>query len=263
MSPRITLFLFLMIITACTGRGPAPTASATVNASPTLDYWLTYPPTVTVVTTTSTPSPSPSATLISTMSSTVTSTPTVTPNPTCTPLSPGTLYFMSDGYFIGSLSNEGVKQFEAALEQAYPEWAALQIRYGGRDWTIGSFFQVISGPGSWAAASPEVMVVTLGVKYDWQVPERISLADEFISASIRLTKEYADFLKRPEIRRQYPQVGNAATYALYRYFKEDVQKLQEWHAAYVWIFGYDPRWGTSTVFPRPGQCEREPAFPLP
>jgi len=73
------------------------------------------------------------------MTSTVTVTPDATLVPTCIPLPPGTFYFISDARFLGSLTNEGVKLFEAVLGQVYPDWAALRIRYGGRDWTIGRF----------------------------------------------------------------------------------------------------------------------------
>ena len=237
--------LLLMILVRCTGSISlpmlAPIPEEQVPSSPTAMVIL---------------SPSPDITLIFALTSTATVTPVATFVPTCTPLPPGTLYFISDAQFLGSLTNKGVKSFEAALGQVYPEWAALQIRYGGRDWTIGHFLQVISGPGSRAATNPKVLITVLGVKYSWQVPGQADLANEFISTSIRLTETYADFLKKPGLRRRYPQVGNAATYALYRYFNGDLQILREWHATYVRIFGYDPRWGTSTTFPKPGRCNR-------
>ena len=78
-----------------------------------------------------------------------------------------------------------------------------------------------------------MLLTVLGVKYGWQVPGHVDLANEFISTSIRLTEAYADFLKEPGLRRRYLQVGNAATYALYRYFNGDIQTLREWHATYV------------------------------
>ena len=173
------------------------------------------------------------------------------------------LIVVSNDYFASSLSNEGVKQFEAALARAYPEWAALRIREGEQEWSLGTFLQIISGPGRRNAVSPEVLVVTVGMKYRWQIPQKGDLARVFIRTGVQMTEDYAAFLNQPEIRHQHPQVGNAATYALYRYFEGNIQKLREWHATFVWIFGYDPRWGTSTTFPRPGWCERKAPMPAP
>ncbi len=150
------------------------------------------------------------------------------------------LIVVSNDYFVSSLSNEGVKQFEAALARAYPEWAALRIREGEQEWSLGTFLQIISGPGRRNAVSPEVLVVTVGMKYRWQIPQNRDLARVFIRTGVQMTEDYAAFLNQPEIRQQHPQVGNAATYALYRYFNGDMQKLQAWRQSYIRIFGIDP-----------------------
>jgi hypothetical protein len=52
-----------------------------------------------------------------------------------------------------------------------------------------------------------------------------------------LYEYYLEYRHQEDVRDAYPQIGNAATYALYRYFDEDLEKVEEWCKTFHGMFG--------------------------
>ena len=235
MNPRIKilgLFLFLVVFTACIGRSSAPTTSATLTPGPTPDYRLTYLPTATVtVMATRTPTRSPTPTY------------TASPLPTCTPVPPGVVYVIDDtvyrdvdaGIELGVWEAIGVLQ--QALEQRAPAWAQYRWQDSkGKEHSLAEYIWNASG-AQMIGVNPRVLLVTVGMALEWQVPEGKDLRRAVSEVGVTLTQHYRAFRFDEALRARYPQVANPASYALYAFFGYDLEKLNAWAQEYDRLFG--------------------------
>ena len=240
MNPRINilgLFLFPLVLTACTGHGPVPAVSATPRASPTPDDRPTRPPMATITATaTRTPTPSP--------------TPTYTPSPfpTCTPIPANIVYVIdrsvyndvNPGIELGVWEAIGVLQ--KALEQRAPAWARYRWRDSqGREHSLAEYIWDASSTQR-TSVNPRVLLVTAGMALDWKLPEGKDPLRAISEVGVTLTQHYRAFFFDEALRARYPQVVNPASYALYAFFDYDLEKLQAWAQEYDHLFGeWQPR----------------------
>ncbi len=230
----LSLFLFLAVITACAGYGPAPAASATISASPTPDYWLTYPPTATVTATaTRTPTRAPTFTYIASSL------------PTCTPVPPGLVYVIDEGVYndvepgIEMGVWEAIDVLQGALERRAPVWAQYRWRDSkGKEHSLAEYIWDVSSAQR-IGVNPRVLLVTAGMALDWQVPKGKDLLRAISEVGVTLTEHYHAFLFDEALRARYPQVANAASYALYAFFDYNMEKLHAWQQIYQNLFGHD------------------------
>jgi len=195
------------------------------------------------------PSLTPQKTKTAQPKHTPTLTGTPTPNPTTTLLpyceitdQKGNLYVLSDKLlFHPGPSGEILDQ---ALAETYPTWASFRQQ---PDWydepvTAGQIIQDASFEETFQLNS-SVTLVTVGVEMNWQLPD-----DGDLFSRARDTGEQLDLLSiewtypdHEHIRSQYPEVSNAATYALYKYFDFNKAVLQEWCESYIALFEKSPK----------------------
>jgi len=222
------LFLFLTLFTACTGRRPTPSASATINASPTPDNRLTSLPT-------------PTATRTPIRPPTPIPTDTPSPLPACTPVPPEVVYVIDDAVYndVNPGLEKGVWEAIDVLQQALeqPSWAQYRWQDSkGQEHTLAEYIWDASH-AQMIGVNPRVLLVAAGVALDWQVPEGQDLRRAISQVGVTLNKHYLAFLFDEALRARYPQVANAATYALYAFFDHDLAKLKTWAEEYDRLFG--------------------------
>jgi len=225
----LLLFLFAFL-TACNGRGLAPTASATPEASPTPDDRPTPPPTRTVpITPTRTPTPAP--------------THTPAPLPTCTPIPPGVVYVIDDwvywdvnaGLELGVWEAIGILQ--KALERRAPAWAQYRWRDSrGQEHSLAEYIWNVAHT-QMIGVNPRVLLVTAGMALNWQVPKGKDLPRAISEVGVTLTQHERAFSFNEALRARYPQVVNPGSYALYAFFGYDREKLDAWAQEYDRLFG--------------------------
>jgi hypothetical protein len=92
------------------------------------------------------------------------------------------------------------------------------------------------------ALNPAVTLVTVGVNLDWKLFIDGNLYWPSRSTGERLVHLWFEY-SAPEhaaLRADYPEVANAATYALYVFFDRDQAKLQVWCNTYQKLFKTSP-----------------------
>lgn len=232
-SLSIVSFIILLVAACTVEAGPQPSPDT-----------IPYP----VITSTTT------FTQIMTSAPTLTSTPELTPTLTITPAptsllactifdEEGKLYVLStDVFFSWGPKDEEITQ---ALAADFPEWADFEqtIEGGTQPSTIGYLIEVASLWQETFALNPAVTLVTLGVSLDWQLPPDGDLYSRAIATGERLHSLWFEWTN-PEnghIRARHPELANdGATYALYTFFNQDIEKLQVWCDTYQQLFGDSP-----------------------
>ncbi|MBV6394435.1 MAG: hypothetical protein KPEEDBHJ_03691 [Anaerolineales bacterium] len=206
----IILLIFVTTLFAgCVQTTPAPIATAEI------DPIFTRPiPTATELLPTHTPTPLP-------------------PLPTCTSL-PVTYIFIIDesvyndvdaGIELGAKG--AIRALQQAMDDYHPEWGQ-EVDLAGYLWDH-SAAQMIG-------VNPRVLLVTAGVALDWQAFKNHDLGD-ISQVGVTLTQHYREFRFNEALQALYPQIANAASYALYAFFNYDLKKLNVWQLEYDRMFG--------------------------
>jgi len=205
----VALVLMATLFAGCGQVNPVPTATAGITPSPT--------------------SIIPTATrLLPTL------TPTPIPLPTCTPLPVTYLLVIDESVYndvdagIESGAKGAIKILQQAMDDYHPEWGQ-EGDLAGYVWDH-SHAQMIG-------INPRVLLVTTGVTLDWQIPNDHDVRDDIVQVGVTLTQHYRDFRFNEELQNDYPQVANAASYALYAFFDFDLEKLNMWQQEYDRMFG--------------------------
>jgi len=186
-------------------------------------------PTVTV---TQMPSRTPSPSLTPSPGNTATQTATVTPSPSSTPYSceppnsdvPWVILDYDTFQSFGATPNEMDEQ----LIQRNPQWQSFRQTVMTNPWTAGAVFDQGSGAPGEYGVNPAVLMVTVGMELDWQVPPDRDLYGQVVETGKTLYGYYLEYRNKDDVRGAYPQIGNAETYALFRFFNEDQEKVEEW-----------------------------------
>jgi len=177
---------------------------------------------------------------------TITRTPVLTPNPTHLPsptpdlcdVSTSTPLFLLDDdmYFsLGPVPN----QLERAIVDSHPIWGAFRQVVLTDPWTIGEVYDQAAFGGPEYGVNPAILLISVSMRLDWQIPSDGDLYLRAQQMARELYDFYGEFFTQEQVREAYPLIGNAATYSLYRFFGEDLGKLQQWCTNYQELFGVD------------------------
>jgi len=202
------------------------------------------------------PTSSPKATHLSTIL--IKNTPSITISPTFTPfplltltstISPtpdicnptlwqeNEIYLLSTKIF-GAMDPGGPSTFTRILIDKNPAWSDFQQEDHGKMRTAGVIFWESSfGPEMGMGANPAIVLVVYGVKNDWALPEDGDLVSAVHQIRDSLYHDEAEWSFGDIDRSQYPPIANGATYALFRYFDGNEQKLESWCRTYVEVYG--------------------------
>ena len=174
-----------------------------------------------------TPSMSPSP------SNTLTQTLTITSLSICTPLSTEYVFVIDETVYLSDAGielgvREAVDVLQQALDEHHPEWA--------REDGLAPYVWNHSG-AQMIGVNPRVLLVTVGMSLDWQIPEDHDLREDVLQVGVALTQHYRDFRFDEDLQANYPQIANAGSYALYAFFGYDLEKLETWQQEYDRMFG--------------------------
>jgi len=222
--PTFTILIVLM--SSCIGMTkPAPTSSP--KATQTSTILIKNTPSITV-SPTSTPFPFP------TLTSTISPTPDIC-NPTL--WQEDELYLLSTNLF-GAMHPGGPSTFIRILIDKNPAWADFQQEDHGEMRAAGYIFYESSfGPEMGMGANPAVVLVVYGVKNNWAPPVNGDLVSVVYQIRDSLYHDEAEWNFGDIDLSQYPPIANGATYALYRYFDGNEQKLESWCRTYEEVYG--------------------------
>jgi hypothetical protein len=182
----------------------------------------------------------------------ITSTPTIASIATETPnknflsdckitTEEGKIYALSDDLIFSWGVRE--EQIDTALEGNFPEWAAYRqtVEWAANPVKISEI--VINA--SWQerfVINPAVNLVTLGESFNWQLPEDKDIYLKSKTINEELNRLWFEWINpdNDQIRSLYPDVSNASTYALYIYFDQTTQKIENWCNSYQTLFKASP-----------------------
>jgi len=138
----------------------------------------------------------------------------------------------------------GPNTFDRILIDKNPAWADYRQKIEDMDgevWTAGQIFDSFAwGYELGTGVNPAVILVTYGIEYDWELPNEGDLSVMVDQIRGSLYQYELEWVLAKVDRSQYPHIDNGATYALYRYFNEDQQKLDEWSPVFLSIFNISP-----------------------
>jgi len=136
-----------------------------------------------------------------------------------------------------------VEELDQALVGNYPEWANYEqnVSWYSEPVKLSKIVREASFQEKFALNSA-VTLVTLGESRGWQLPSDGDVFLESLTISERLHHLWFEWTnpENEEIRAQFPEITNAATYAMYRYFNGDLSRLEDWCRTYVRIYGESP-----------------------
>jgi hypothetical protein len=115
---------------------------------------------------------------------------------------------------FGPTSNE----IDEAVIGLYPVWHSFRQTVVGLSHTVGDVFKQAAFGGPEYGLNPAVLLVVVGMDLDWQPPTDGDLFGRAVQAAKIMHPYYVDFYTEEQVRAAYPQIGNAPTYALYRFF---------------------------------------------
>jgi hypothetical protein len=217
----LVLLLTAVPLAACGVATPLPTVTATTVPSLT--------PLIPSITPTIAPTTIPSPTI------------TFTPTPGFCDLtqSQDKIKVVSDNIFTAMEPGNPVV-FDRILTEHDPAWATFRQTDHGEVRSAGIIFHETSaGPELGTAINPAVVLVTYGFEQNWQLPASGDLVAEVEHIRAVLFQHRFDWVHGQVDQSQYP-VANAATFALYRYFNDDVSKLEGWCETYVQVYNESP-----------------------
>ena len=152
----------------------------------------------------------------------------------------GQLYLLSDQEFRDLRTTPG--KLDQVLTNNYPEWAnyTQMVPWSTQPVKLGEIIASVShDEESNLQISAAVTLVTLGDSLDWQLPSNTDLylkAQEISTELNRLSFEWENPFD-DSLRRQYPEVANSGTYALFIFFNSKLDRLQHWCNTYQQLFG--------------------------
>jgi len=138
-------------------------------------------------------------------------------------------------YYLGT-TEEDISQ---ALIANYPEWANYEqtVTWNTEPVKLGEIVLSTSFQEQFSLNSA-ITLVTLGESLNWQLPSNSDLYLQSVAISEKLFYLSFEWIK-PEnesIREQYPEITNAATYAIYAFLNHDKEKIQNWFETYNTMF---------------------------
>jgi hypothetical protein len=225
-----SILLFTSLIGACGDVTPVPIVTETVV--------------VKLLSPTSSITPSPIPSITSLPMNTYTATPELDIAQDCKISDEtGQLYLLSDQEFRDLRTTPG--KLDQVLTNNYPEWAnyTQMVPWSTQPVKLGEIIVSVShDEESNLQINAAVTLVTLGDSLNWQLPSNtdIYLRSQEISTELnRLSFDWENPFD-DSLRRQYPEVANSGTYALYAFFDYNLDRLQSWCNTYQKLFGNLP-----------------------
>lgn len=113
------------------------------------------------------------------------------------------------------------KEIDQTLLKNFPNWGNFEQVIGGESEpsTVGEIVEAASLGGNTSNLNPAVVLISLGVELDWELPLDNNLYSLSLDSGRRLYYFWHEW-ENPEnshLRAKYPDLENAATYALYAY----------------------------------------------
>ena len=198
----------------------------------------TETPSFTLPTSSITPPPIPIAT------STFTETPERDTHPICEIVNEdGKLFALSNDVFFSYGPSE--EELDRALRDVYSDWANYEenVSWYSEPVRMSKIVREASFQEKFSLNST-VTLVTLGESRDWQLPSSGDLFLESLVIGERLNHLWFEWTnpENEQVRNQFPEISNAATYAIYAFFDFDQEKLEAWMQEYDKMFGvFQPR----------------------
>ena len=154
------------------------------------------------------------------------------------------LFILHDDVFSYGRVDEEI--LDNALSTNYPEWFSFRQQLDWRDDPVSA--GIIFDDASFAESfqlNPAVTLVTVGLHLDWKLPTDSDLFSIARSAGEKLDGLYWDYAfddvdDQTQIKTEYPEVANAATYSIYAFFEYDQAILEDWCETYVKLFDESP-----------------------
>lgn len=157
-----------------------------------------------------------------------------TTNPDCKETN---IYLISDNDFFTITTT--AEDINLTLTKNYPEWANYEqnVTWNTEPVKLGDIILSASFQEQFAINSA-ITLVTLGESLNWQIPSDSDLYSESLSISKRLVLSAFEWSKSENegIRKSYPEITNAATYAIHVFFNHDKEKIQAWCYSYQKLF---------------------------
>ena len=187
----------------------------------------------------------PTHTKVATLSPQPPRTRTATPSPTASPfLSPSPhpcdvsatpLVFLDDDVYFSWGPN--TNQLNEAIIATHPQWKDFgQFAYN-ETWSVGGVYNQAAYCGEGCGVNPAILLIGVSMRLRWQVPPDGDLWIRAGQAAREFYQYYLLYHNKESVRQAYPQIGNAATYSLFRFFGKDLGTLQEWCNTYEAMFG--------------------------
>lgn len=128
-------------------------------------------------------------------------------------------------YYLGT-TEEDINQ---ALMVNYPEWGSYEqiVTWDTEPAKLGEIVLSASFQEQFSL-NPAITLVTLGENLNWQIPSNSDLYLQSVAISEKLFYLSFEWIK-PEnesIREQYPEITNAATYAIYAFLNHNREKVE-------------------------------------
>ena len=166
------------------------------------------------------------------------STPPVTRSPTpdpCATSAERPLVLIADDafYSLGPTADE----IDDALATHFPPWHDFRQTLYRYSWTAGHVFEDAARTNPTYSGNAAVLLTVVGSDLNWQLPSDGDLYIRAAHASTFISPHELAFALDDQIRLANPEAGNAPTYALFRYFARDFDRLAAWCASYQLLFG--------------------------
>ena len=220
----VTLAIGTILLVACGIAAPVPTVTSTVVPS-----FTQFTPSV---------APSPISTTTPRPADTLTATAEPNVSTGCKIINEdGKLYVLSEKEFFAFGPSEA--KLDEVLVGNYPDWSSFEqnVSWYSEPVNLGKIIEAASFREQYRF-NPAVTLVTLAESLGWQIPADGDLYTRALETSEALIRPALEWIKpdNEQLRAQYPQIANGATYALHIFFEGDEGRLQAWCNTYQRLF---------------------------
>jgi hypothetical protein len=142
----------------------------------------------------------------------------------------GSIFMLSDELFYSYLIVNSTN-LDEILEKNFPDWKNFSQSVMSSNVPVPlSVIIVDASIQKEYQISPIVTLVTLGESLDWELPYDGDIETRAKNISKQLHNSFADWYlsESGEYQKKYPQIENAATYAIYQFFQGDGERLESW-----------------------------------
>ncbi len=133
----------------------------------------------------------------------------------------------------GPTSNE----IYQAIIALHPQWQDFSQFLYSEQWDVGDVYQQAAFCGEGCGVNPAILGIALSMRLRWEIPHDGDLFLRATQAAEEFYHYYLLYYLEESVREDYPHIGNAATYSLYRFLGRDLAAVNEWCTTYQAMFG--------------------------